>query len=290
MQYKNCISAVFLFTWTITLDAQAPSENTDSLVIANPNATFPAQQRALPPAEVIIRGNGLYQVNCQACHGADLRGGDQGGPNLLRSEVVLNDVAGELIGQRVAEGQNRMPANTSLDSEAIEALAGYIHSVLATAERQGAPPRVEYDLDILVGDAIAGEEYFNQECVACHSTTGDLSTIGSQISDPVDLQNSWVAGRRPRRFGTPSNSSSSSSQATVTVTSRGNESFSGELIRYDDFFVSLRTQDGKYRSFTRSGDTPIVEIRDPRWRHQELLAELTDEIMHDVTAFLETLK
>lgn len=252
--------------------------------IANPNATFLAQQRALPPAKVIERGNGLYQVNCMACHGRDLRGGDQGGPNLLRSDVVLTDIEGELIGELVRNGLNRMPANTSLDADAIRAIAGYIHSVLATAQGQGAPPRVEYDLDIVVGNARRGERYFNRECSSCHSATGDLAGIATLIDDPVNLQNSWVAGRRQGRGGGPAPAQ------TVTVTTRDGASVSGQLLRYDDFFVSLRTAGGEYRSFSRVGTGTIVAIVDPLVAHKALWAELEDATMHDVTAYLETLR
>lgn len=274
--------------WSVIAVAQTVPPDAEELVIANPNATFPAQQRALPPVDVIERGNGLYQVNCQACHGADLRGGDQGGPNLLRSDVVLNDVSGELIGQIVSGGMNRMPA-ISLERDAIQAVAGYIHSIVATAERQGAPPRVEYDLDILVGDAKSGRAYFEQECASCHSVAGDLSGIGSRFRDPVDLQNTWVAGRSRGPFGAPSGNSGRA-PTLVTVTLPDGEEVEGELIRHDDFFVSLHTADGRYRSFTRRGGAPDVRIDDPLWRHYELLAELTDEVMHDVTAYLETVE
>jgi cytochrome c oxidase cbb3-type subunit III len=269
--------------------AQPPQARPDEIVIANPNATFPAQQRALPSAGVVERGNGIYQVNCRACHGADLRGGDQGGPNLLRSEIVLNDVSGELIGQIVMQGRNRMPPIPSLDTDAIEAVAGYIHSVVATSQGQGAPPRVEYDLDIVVGDAAAGKAYFARQCTSCHSATGDLGGIASRITDPVDLQNAWVAGRARRAFGAPA-AESDRSRTAVTVIEADGKRTSGELLRYDDFFVSLRTDDGAYRSFGRRGDSPAVVIDDPLWRHRELLDELTDATMHDVTAYLETLK
>jgi cytochrome c oxidase cbb3-type subunit 3 len=264
--------------------AQPPAGEAQ-IEIANPNATFPAQQRALPPQDVIDRGDGLYQVNCMGCHGRDLRGGDQGGPNLLRSDVVLNDVEGELIGQVIVNGMNRMPPITTLDEQGIEAVAGYIHSVTARAERQGAPPRVEYELDILVGDPRRGERFFDRECSQCHSATGDLAGIATEISDPVTLQNSWVAGRRQARFG-----GGSGPPMTVTVTDADGASISGELLRHDDFYVSLRTPDGDYRSFSRVDGRVAVEVTDPLWRHYELLSELTDETMHDVTAYLETLK
>jgi len=253
------------------------------VVIANPNATFLAQQRALPPAEVIAKGETLYEVNCRACHGGDLRGGDQGGPNLLRSGIVLSDINGEVIGQLVSQGLGRMPAFNNFEDDDIEAVAGYIHSIVATSERQGSTPPVEYDLDILVGDVGAGESYFNQECAACHSVTGDLMGISSRIVDDYDLQNRWVAGGQSGRGGPSSNT-------TATVTLADGSQVIGRLLRYDDFFLSLRTSEGAYRSFTRAGNSPNVAINDPLTRHKELLAELTDETIHDVTAYLETLK
>ncbi len=254
------------------------------IVIANPNATFLAQQRALPPAEVIARGETLYQVNCRMCHGGDLRGGEQGGPNLLRSGMVLSDIAGEVIGPVISQGVGRMPSFGNLEQPDIAAVAGFIHSILATSERQGSTPPVDFDLNILVGNAEAGERYFDQQCSSCHSASGDLQGISSRITDDYDLQNAWVGGGLRRR-GT-----SLGAAKTVTVTRADGDRVSGTLIRYDDFFLSLRTPTGGYRSFSRNGDSPRIEIDDPLERHKELLAELTDETIHDVTAYMETLK
>jgi cytochrome c oxidase cbb3-type subunit 3 len=284
MRLRASCAAVLLVAWSFNIGAQ-PAGGEPQLEIANPNATFPAQQRALSPPEVIERGDGLYQVNCMACHGADLRGGDQGGPNLLRSTVVLNDVEGEVIGQVIRNGMNRMPMITTLDEEGVRAVAGYIHSIVATAQGQGAPPRVEYDLDIVVGDARRGERVFNRECADCHSVTRDLEGIAAEIDDPVNLQNTWLAGTRQGRFGGGSNVAS-----TVTVTTSDGDSVTGDLLRYDDFFVSLRTESGKYRSFSRVEGRVQVEIDNPLQRHLELWSELDDSTIHDVTAYLETLR
>ena len=284
MQLRIALAA--LVAASVVVSSAAAQQDEPQIEIANPNATFPAQQRALPPADVIARGDGIYQVNCMACHGADLRGGDQGGPNLLRSDIVLNDVAGELLGQVVRAGMNRMPPITTLNDSDMAALAGYIHSVVARAERQGAPPRVEYDLDIVVGNPRRGLRFFEAECTACHSAAGDLAGIASEITDPVDLQNSWVAGRR---MG-PSSRGRSSPPRTVTVTTEDGVQVSGDLLRHDDFFVSLRTADGTYRSFSLVGNRVDIRIDDPLWRHIELLSELTDETIHDVTAYLVTLQ
>lgn len=284
MQLIHRCAVISLAAFSTGVGAQAPADQ-PQIEIANPEATFPAQQRALPSADVIERGDGLYQVNCMACHGADLRGGDQGGPNLLRSTVVLNDVEGEFIGEVIRQGMNRMPPITTLDDDGIKALAGYIHSVVATAERQGAPPRVEYELDILVGNAGRGERFFNRECAGCHSVTRDLEGIAAEIDDPVNLQNTWLAGRRQGRFG-----GSATTVTRVAVSTELGDSIEGELIRYDDFFVALRTDSGEYRSFSLVGGEVQVEIFDPLSRHKSLWSELDDDTIHDVTAYLETLR
>ena len=156
-------------------------------------ATFPAQQR--PPGDpvLIARGNGLYGVHCRACHGVDLRGGDQGGPNLLRSDLVLNDQAGELIVPVILNGQqgagSSMPPIRVTQDDG-RAIAEYIHSVTATMRGQGnPPPGPAAVLNVLIGDAAAGEMYFNAKCGTCHSATGDLRGIGSRLPDPTTLQN-----------------------------------------------------------------------------------------------------
>src|SRR5688572_28447130 len=59
--------------------------------------TFPAQQRRPGDPVVVARGKTLYEATCAFSHGRDLRGGENGGPNLLRSEVTLTDKAGEQI-------------------------------------------------------------------------------------------------------------------------------------------------------------------------------------------------
>ena len=170
-------------------------------------ATFPAQQRTLADAAIIARGKTLYEVNCRACHGADLRGGDIGGPNLLRSQLVLNDQHGELILPVVKNGRQNpgmppMPA-LPLGDEDVKAVAEYIHSVAFTMRGQGSPPPgEEVELNIVVGDAKAGAAYFASRCASCHSATGDLQGIASRISSPLQLQNLLDHRRRwprPRR-------------------------------------------------------------------------------------------
>ena len=259
-------------------------------------ATFPAQQRPPGDAALIARGNGLYGVHCRACHGADLRGGDQGGPNLLRSPVVLNDQAGELLLPIVQNGQRGtgvMPPIAIMPDD-VRAIAEYIHSVAATMRGQGSPPPGAAPvLNVLVGDPAKGRAYFDAKCGACHSVTGDLRGIATRLGDPIALQNYWLSaggalGRGGR--GGPDAAGAPRRDVTVTVTPPSGAKVEGTLVRLDDFYLVLRLADGNERSFARSGETPRVEIRDPYEPHRKLLPTYRDSDIHDVTAYLATVK
>jgi cytochrome c oxidase cbb3-type subunit III len=247
---------------------------------------------------IIERGRALYGVNCTACHGVDLRGGQLNGPNLLRSQVMLNDQEGELLlpivqGARAEKGMPPLP----LQPADVKAVAAYIHNVLASAQRQGAPPAgPEPILNVLVGDAAAGESYFAAKCGSCHSTTGNLAGIGTRFPDAKALQNFWVSGGRGggrggggvgfRGAGPPNNARA----VTATITLPAGEKIEGRVVRYDDFFITLALEDGGLRTVRREGDKPKIEIRDPLQPHRALLAVYTDKDIHDVTAYLVTVK
>jgi cytochrome c oxidase cbb3-type subunit 3 len=263
-------------------------------VAQQPVATAPAQRpsggfvpgQTRPPidAAVVARGKTLFGINCQGCHGQDLRGGDLGGPNLLRSQVTLSDQNGELIvpiiqGSRQAMG---MPA-IGLDIEDSKIVAAYIRSVIATIGRQGAPPGEQKALNVVVGNASDGEAYFALRCKSCHSPDGDLRGISSKITNPKALQNLWVSGG-------VHGSNSEGTVATVTVTPPSGASVEGQLVRIDDFLVTVKLSDETSRTFRRSGDVPKVVIRNPLKAHKDLLPVYTDKDIHNLTAYLVTLK
>ena len=260
----------------------------------NPGAMFPAQQRAPGDPARIARGTGLYGVYCRACHGTDLRGGDQGGPNLLRSQLVLNDQAGEQIGPVVQNGRQgaigTMPP-FELTPDDMRALADYIHSVAATMRGQGNPPAgPAATLNVLVGDPAAGERYFAAKCGTCHSATGDLRGLAGLFVDPAALQNYWISAGGSLGRGARGGPLPPSRQVTAAVTTPGGGTVEGVLVRLDDFYVVLRLADGSDRSFRRHGESPNVEVRDPLEPHRKLLPVYTDGDIHDLTAYLATLK
>jgi len=302
MRVKSSIGATAVLaisTIAMTLAAQAPQQPPPP---AAPTAkpapppqpgTFPAQQRRPGDPALIERGKGVYSSTCTACHGADLRGGQLGGPNLLRSLVVLNDKEGELItpivkGSRAERGMPPLP----LSDEDIRAVAEYIHSVLATSAHQGGPPGIAAPApNIVTGDAAAGQAYFAAKCGSCHSPTGDLQGIATRIADPRVLQTVWVSGGAVGGRGRGASSSGARRKPiTVTVTTPAGEKVNGRLMRIDHFIVTLLREDGTIQSFRRVGDSPKVDIQDPLAGHKALFSVLTEKDIHDTTAYLVTLK
>ena len=251
------------------------------------SALLTAQRRdypTRPPADpaAVERGKALYGVNCQFCHGADTRGGDSG-PSLLRSGIVLDDQHGELMAPVVRAGRPGMPKFTLSDDQ-IADVAAFVHTFRAAGydESRVKPP------SIVVGDAKAGETFFNGKCASCHSPAGDLRGIATKIADPRLLQQTWLLpGSGAGRGAAPP---VSLKPTTVTVTLPSGERVDGTLDRVDDFIVALTMADGTRRSFSSNGDTPRVEIHDPLQPHKELLRTYSDADIHNVTAYLVTLK
>src|SRR5579872_3048248 len=235
---------------------------------------FPARAPADPAA--VERGKALYGVNCNFCHGSDARGGE-GGPNLLRSELVLNDQNGEAIAKVVQNGRGEMP-KLNLTNAQVSDIAAYIHSF-----RVGG-----YDISrmtppsIVVGDAKAGQAYFGRTCATCHSVTGDLKGIASRITDAKQLQQIWLmpSARRSRQLP----------PTTATVTWPSGQKSEGRLVHIEDFALTLVDADGNQHTYTRDGDVPNVEVHDPLKPHRDMLGTYTDKEIHDVTAYLVTVK
>jgi cytochrome c oxidase cbb3-type subunit III len=256
---------------------------------------FPQQTRKLAAPDVIARGKAVYSVNCTACHGSDLRGGDQGGPSLLRSLVALSDQHGELVSPIIhgARQDQGMPALNLNDSDSV-AVAEFIHSVLAGVGRQARPPGQPDPsaLNVLVGNASAGAEYFKANCASCHSVDRDLKGIGAKFDDPRNLQDAWVSGGGGGGRG--GRGGGGGKPSTVTVTLADGQKLEGTLVKKDDFIVALTMADGTRRSFTRNGDVPAVVVHDPNQAHKDLGMKLAldpvNKDMHDVTAYLATIK
>ena len=249
-----------------------------------------AQQQALTPVAdtaAVERGQKLLVDQCGFCHGANARGGS-GGPDLTRSVIVQTDEDGKQLGEFLAAGRpdKGMP-KFDLPRAQASALAAFLHQAIY----QNSNRRLYKILDIVVGDPSKGQAYFNGQgrCNSCHSPAGDLKGVGAKY-EPATLQGRLLLPRgRTGNPGVPLYADPTALQVTVTPPS--GEAVSGGLVRLTDFEVTLyEAGSGRMRSWLRNGDTPKVTVTDPLQAHVDHLTRWTDAEMHNMTAYLASLK
>lgn len=291
---RAVVGLALLYSAFYPLVAQTPAPGGPA---GAPSASQPATQRRgggrnflisrdVPDAAAVDRGQKLFVAQCGFCHGSGANGGETG-PDLIRSALALDDEGGDKIGPVILNGRpdKGMPA-FKLSPAQIKDVAAFLR-----ARQQAAIDRGAYAiLDIVTGNAQKGQAYFSSHCAGCHSPSGDLAGIAKKY-DPVALQSRFLypqqrfGGRRAegRRGG------ASPTTPHVTVTTAAGQQFSGSLEYIDDFDVGLRDAGGEYHSFARTASLKM-EIHDPLAKHEELLKQYTDADMHNILAYLETLK
>jgi cytochrome c oxidase cbb3-type subunit 3 len=240
-------------------------------------------------AALANQGRTIWAAECINCHGTQARGTDNG-PNLTRSLVVLRDRYGSELGPYLKRGHKMQSgaASTTLTDEQITTLAHFLRQRVNDSFR-GSP--IFQAQNVLVGDAKAGEAFFNGpgKCATCHTATAlSLAGIGARY-EPIDLQQRFLFPGGGRGGRGRAGAATSASAVRVTVTPASGEPVTGVLIQMDDFNVSLRDAAGAYRTFKRGPGVKVVKD-DPLAAHHALLETLTDKNMHDVVAYLETLK
>jgi cytochrome c oxidase cbb3-type subunit 3 len=234
----------------------------------------------MPDAKLAAEGAKLFGPNCGFCHGADARGGS--GPDLLRSAVVLDDNQGELVGPTVRTGRPSlgMPAFSSFTDDQLRDIAEFLHLQVELTANRGTYKV----LNVVTGDPKAGEVYFNGagKCKSCHSTTGDLAHIGSKM-EPPDLTQAFLypAARNIKDRPKP--------DPKATVTLRDGKAVTGTIKYQDDFYISLYDANGKYHSIPLDIGVKL-QMEDKLVVHRQMLDQYTNTQMHDLTAYLVTLK
>ncbi len=264
------------FCFAAGQNPNAATQNPNGMVqtpsITRQNAK--AGPRVFPPA-LVENGKSLFGQNCAFCHGRDAGGGETG-PDLTSSKLVAGDVNGDQIGAVVRNGRpdKGMP-RFSLPDDQIAALVAFIHTQAASAASQNGKRRGVDVSDLQTGSAEAGREYFNGagKCATCHSATGDLAGVARR----------YQGLRLEERMLYPRNA-----QAKLKVTLPTGETVSGTLAYVDEFTVALRDSSGQYRSW------PTSEVRyamdAPAREHAELLGKYTDADIHNLMAYLQTLR
>lgn len=232
----------------------------------------------------------VWMAECTSCHGPSARGSETV-PSLIRSLIVLRDRQGNALGPFLKQGhptQSGRPSPSLTDAE-IADLMQFLRQRINDTLR-GSPV---FDAgNVVTGDAKAGAAYFAGAgaCTKCHAANGDLADIAARLPAAVDLQQRMLfptanrSGIRAGRGAAPPRTA-----ITVTITPPGGPAVTGTVVERDDFFVSYRDAAGAVRTVRRAPGTTIV-INDPLQAHHDWLSVVTDRQIHDLVAYLVTLK
>ncbi len=230
-----------------------------------------------PPDKAAAKlGEPLFKQNCAACHGENARGGE--GPNLVRSTLVLHDERGQDIGQVIRNGRPDagMPAFPGLNQTEIYDIAEYIHLQVENAANRGLYNSLYANQHSQTsGDPKQGQKFFEANCGSCHSASGDLAKIGSKYPQAASMEARfiWPASREPVK---------------AVVKTRSGETVTGSIVKLDDFDVALRDANGEYHEWPR--EQVEIETDNKLRAHRALLSKYTDTDIHNLTAYLLTLK
>ena len=239
-------------------------------------AQAPAANRSQPSAAVVERGRAQFAQSCAFCHGPNANGGTHG-PSLVRSNVVRHDENGELIGAVIRDGrpEQGMPP-IQLSPGQVADIVRFLKSRIAAADIRSANRPVQGSDDkLLTGNAEAGKAFFQGAggCSTCHSPTGDLAGIARKYSAAV-LQARFLYPQQRR--------------TTATVTDAAGKQHSGDLLVLTNYDVTIQDADGWYHSWPLS--SVKFDLKNPLAAHRSLLNKYTDPDMHNMLAYLETLK
>ncbi len=231
-----------------------------------------------PDPAAAAKGEPVYKQNCGTCHGQNARGSQ--GPSLVRSVVVLHDEKGEEIGPVIKNGrpQAGMPGFPGLSQDDIYNIAQFLHLQIELAANRGTYNSTYSDLrNQTTGVAKNGEAFFQGAggCSKCHSVAGDLAKIGAKFPQAAMMQARflWPVGQNPGK---------------AKVTLRNGHMMEGTIKTLNDFDVSFYDSAGQYHYYRR--DQVNVEVEDKLAAHRDLLARYTDANIHDLAAYLVTLK
>jgi cytochrome c oxidase cbb3-type subunit 3 len=270
---RSSLSKKFLLTAPLFLSVALAAAQTP----VPPKAVKPDTPvaRKSYPQTLIQSGRDLFRQDCSFCHGRDAGGGETG-PDLTRSKLVAEDTDGEKIAPVVRNGRpdKGMPRFDRSDQQ-IASLVAFIHTqqYLALSHKGG---RKGVDVaDLQTGNVEAGKKYFTGAggCATCHSPTGDLAGVASRFRG-LELEEQMLYPRHAK--------------SKVTVTPASGAAITGTLAYLDEFTVALTDAAGSYRSW-RIADVQY-KVDAPVNAHVELFPKYTDDDIHNLMAYLQTLR
>jgi len=257
--------------------AQATSHSTPSPAGTKQRSTN--EKKSYPPS-LVQQGAALFRQDCSFCHGRDAAGGESG-PDLTRSKLVATDGSGNKIASVVRNGRpdKGMPPFDRTDQQ-IASLVAFIHTQQKAAQAQGGRRgnggRKGVDReDLQTGNVEAGKKYFEGTggCAGCHAPSGDLAGIASRFKG-LELEEQMLYPRHAK--------------SKVTVTLASGQEISGTLAYLDEFTVGLTNAEGVYQSW-RTRDVRY-KVDAPVEAHVDLFSKYTDDDVHNLMAYLQTLK
>ena len=250
-------------------------------------ASAPRPKSAAPQAftaSQVREGEVRFGAQCGFCHGKDAAGGESG-PDLTRAELVAKDSYGDKLAPmiRVGRPNNGMPAFASLGEADMKAIVAFMHSQMDKFAELGGGRRSVEPADLATGNAEAGRAYFNGtgKCSSCHSPTGDLAGIGKKLQGLNLIRKMlYPAGGGP---GAPS-----AVQSKATFKLASGQTVVAPAVAEDDFTVTVLDPLGARQTYQKTAVKVTVE--DPLSAHFDQLGKYTDAEMHNVYAYLESLK
>ena len=269
----SAVSALLTFPRML---AQNPAQGARprSAVTVGSQGPLPVHAKFSP--EQIEAGSTLYLQNCAFCHGKEAGGGESG-PDLTRSKVVSSDNNGETIGGVMRSGRpdKGMPSFGSLGDAQILNIVAFIHAKQDQAMSQSGNRKGVDEADLHTGDAATGKQYFEGAggCTKCHSATGDLAGVASRYNG-LRLEMQMLYPRDVTQ--------------KISVKTPNGQTLNGMLEYQDEFTIGLRDSGGTYHSWPTNAVT--FKIDDPLQAHVNAFSKYTDEDIHNVLAYMQTLK
>jgi cytochrome c oxidase cbb3-type subunit III len=271
LHWNLLLAALLLLSHAVST-AQTPTSKAQEAVGVNQDVA--PMPKSYPP-ELVQKGKALFRQDCAFCHGRDATGGESG-PDLTRSKLVTADVEGNNIGPVVRNGRpdKGMPRFDRADDQ-IASLVAFIHTQQNNAlTKKGGRKGVDVS-DLQTGNAEAGKKFFNGAggCATCHSPREDLAGIASRHQG-LELEERMLYPKHAK--------------SRVTVILPSGQTIAGRLEYLDEFTVGLIDSAGSYRSW-RTRDVQY-KVDAPVNAHVELFSKYTDDDVHNLMAYLQTLR
>jgi cytochrome c oxidase cbb3-type subunit 3 len=287
--FRATLFAAFVVLAEIAIGQEMQTGDQNSVQQKVPYQNMTPEQRAAalraflglgaePDKAAAERGAPLFQRSCAFCHGPQAHGAT--GSSLITSDVVLGDDHGEHLVPFLKKGlpEKGMPAFATLQDSELKDIAEFVHLQVEEVANRGT----YHVLNILVGSAAKGQAYVAAHCMSCH-TAETFAHIGGRFHSPEQLQRGWIWPTRP--IGSRDNSLS----PTATVKTPDGATITGRVTQVSDFRITLVDSAGHTRTIDRKTGVE-VQMKDPLAAHQEIILTLANDDMHNVTAYLDSLK